>query len=270
MASELDQDTALESIGDGAYRGTVTARWGVLSGVPNGGFMMCYALRALMDAVAKPDPLTLTAHFLRPGRVGPVMVRTELVKDGKRNATAMARVIQEDKEVLRALATFGSLDEEAPRVFDGEPPTLPPREQCLGNAGAVLPEIAKRFDNRLDPVTMGWVMGKPSGDMVIRGWMRLSDGREPDVLALPLFADGLPPPVFNRVSPGWVPTLELTLHFRARPVAGWLRAQFRTRFVSGGLLEEDGELWDESGQLVALSRQLAALPRGARLVTAPA
>jgi hypothetical protein len=140
---------------------------------------------------------------------------------------------------------------------------LPPREQCLGRgpSQAGLPRIHERFDNRLDPATVGWTMGQPSGEMVIRAWMRLADGRDPDLMAMPLFADGLPPPLFNRVAPGWVPTIELTVHFRARPAPGWLRAQFRTRFVSGGLLDEDGELWDDAGQLVALSRQLAALPR---------
>jgi acyl-CoA thioesterase len=44
-------------------------------------------------------------------------------------------------------------------------------------------------------------------------------------------------------------------------VEGWLRCRFTTRFVTGGYLEEDGEVWDEAGRLVAQSRQLALLPR---------
>jgi len=261
-ASEVDSDTALAPAGEGVYQGTISDRWGVLSGVPNGGFVMCYALRALAAAAPQPDPLSLTSHFLRPARPGPVSVHTEVIKAGKRNATLTARVVQEQGEVLRAIATFGRFAEGGPTEITGAPPPLPPIEQCLGRGGgAAVPRIVERFDNRLDPATIGWMLGKPSGEMVLRGWMRLADGREPDAIAMPLFADGLPPPAFNRVSPGWMPTIELTVQFRARPAPGWLRAEFRTRFVSGGLLDEDGELWDDAGQLVAMSRQLAVLPR---------
>ena len=263
--SELDSDTALTPGGEGRYLGAISDRWAVLSGVPNGGYVMCVALRGLILATPQPDPLSMTAHFLRPARVGPVTVHTELVKVGKRNATAVARVVQADGEVLRAVATFGRFAdpaEGAPTVIAGAPPALPAREQCLSGAGAAaLPQIARRFDNRLDPATIGWMVGRPSDEMVIRAWMRLADGREPDALSLPLFADGLPPPLFNRVTPGWVPTIELTVQFRARPAPGWLRAEFRTRLVAGGLADEEGELWDDSGKLVALSRQLAAVPR---------
>ena len=60
----------------------------------------------------------------------------------------------------------------------------------------------------------------------------------------------------------WVPTLEMTTHVRGVPEPGWLRCKFTTRFITGGVLEEDGEVWDASGRLVAQSRQLALMPRG--------
>jgi acyl-CoA thioesterase len=59
-----------------------------------------------------------------------------------------------------------------------------------------------------------------------------------------------------------VPTLELTAHVRARPAPGLLACDVRTRFVSAGFLEVDGEYWDSTGTLVAQSRQLALVPRG--------
>ncbi|MEM8662139.1 MAG: thioesterase family protein, partial [Pseudomonadota bacterium] len=51
-------------------------------------------------------------------------------------------------------------------------------------------------------------------------------------------------------------------HVRRVPEPGWLHCRFSTRFISGGMLEEDGELWDTSGRLVAQSRQLALTPKG--------
>lgn len=75
-------------------------------------------------------------------------------------------------------------------------------------------------------------------------------------------ADAFPPPVVNSDLPvAWTPTVELTAQLRARPAGGPLRCTFRTRFVQGSYLEEDGELWDGDGTLVALSRQLALVPR---------
>jgi acyl-CoA thioesterase len=52
-------------------------------------------------------------------------------------------------------------------------------------------------------------------------------------------------------------TVELTVHFRARPAPGWLAYRTSTRNVSAGYFEEDAELWDSAGHLVAQSRQLA-------------
>ena len=77
-----------------------------------------------------------------------------------------------------------------------------------------------------------------------------------------LIADAFPPAVFNLdIPPGWVPTVELTVHVRATPAPGPVSCVFRSRFVHSGMMEEDGEVWDANGTLVALSRQLALLPR---------
>jgi acyl-CoA thioesterase len=97
----------------------------------------------------------------------------------------------------------------------------------------------------------------------LEGWMRFTDGREPDVAALPLLADTFPPAVLDVANSAWVPTVELTVHVRGRPAPGWIAASFRTKFLSDGYFEEDGELWDSTGRLVALSRQLA-VTRGHR------
>ena len=90
----------------------------------------------------------------------------------------------------------------------------------------------------------------------VNGWVRLVD-RDLDAVAVPLFMDSLPPAVFGAQGVGLAPTLELTVHWRSRPHTRWHAADFRTRFLLGGYMEEDGLLWGEDGRLVAQSRQLA-------------
>jgi len=108
----------------------------------------------------------------------------------------------------------------------------------------------------------GFAAGDPAAPRAeTRGWIRFADGRPMDTHCLGLIADAFPPAVFNVTERGWVPTLELTVHVRARPRSDVLHCVFRTRFLFGGFLEEDGEMWDETGTLVAQSRQLAAAPR---------
>lgn len=115
---------------------------------------------------------------------------------------------------------------------------------------------------RLHPDDARFVDGEPAGEARMRGWFRLRDGEDGGPLALLCAVDAFPPTVFNAHVPiGWTPTMELTVHVRARPAPGWLACSFRTRFVAGGLLEVDGEIWDGSGRLVAQSRQLALVPR---------
>lgn len=260
LDSEFDTDTAVEALGGGRYRGDVSPRWAVFGGAPNGGYVVSLGLRALVEELGRPDAPTVTAQFLAPCEVGPIDVEVEVLRTGRRIGTAVARLIQGGEERVRVTGMLTDLDRASGLTHeDGGPPDLPPLEECVAPPDdAGLPPVIGRFDMRMDPSTVGWVVGRPSGTARIAGWVRFADGRPADSLALPTFADAFPPVAFNVLDElGWVPTLELTVHGRRRPVGGWLRGVFSSRFVVDGYHEEDGELWDDSDRLVAMSRQLA-------------
>lgn len=234
-------------------------RWDVIGGAPNGGYLMTIALRALHQAFQRPDPVTVTGHFLEPCPAGEVEVATQLVRFGS-HATGTARLSREDRIRILLTATLGDLAAKGgPSHVTGEPPQLPPPDECVGvPEDAEVPPIVERFDMRLDPACAGWAVGEPTGEARMAAWVRFADGRDPDTLSLPLFADSLPPAVLNVLDDvSWVPTIELTVHMRGRPAPGWLRIVAATRFLVDGYLEEDAEIWDSEGRLVALSRQLA-------------
>lgn len=262
---QFDRETAVTETGPGSWSTRLGSAWSIGDN-PNGGYALTSSLRAMGRLVEFPDPVSITTCYLRPGigdRAGDI--RAELVRAGRRTATATASLYQEDRERLRMMAMFADL--QAPAAGDSEPPSLsmppvelPPPEQCRPRItleqGVDLP-ITSRLDVRIDPA-----LADPAhaGRAEVAGWVRFTDERPPDVTALALFADAFPPSVFGlfgRV--GWVPTLELTVHARRRPEPGWIAARFRTNDLDNGMMVEDGELWDESGNLVARSRQLALL-----------
>lgn len=262
--AEFDVDTRVERAGD-VWRAVVSDRWDVGPN-PNGGYVMSLLLRAMSGDVPLPDPLTVTAHYLRPPEHGDATISVDVVRSGRRFATATAALHQDGRERVRALATFGDLAAATgPTRIDARPPDLPPPEDCYDiSAGrspespAAAPVLLQRFDVRL-PQPLGWPQGERRGVPRLDGWIRFRDGRPPDLLSLAQFADAFPPPILDVIPASWVPTLELTVHLRAHPRPGWLRAVFSTRVLRDGLLEEDGELWDGNGDLVAMSRQLATV-----------
>lgn len=257
-------DTAVEALGDGAYDAHIRPGWDI-AGNANGGYLMALAARAMAHASGRPDPVTITAHYLHPGHPGPARATVKTLKEGKRFSTMSTALSAGGRPVLQALAAFSDLSraESGVQRIEASPPILPAPEDCARHSPAAgAPPMFGSVDLRLHPEDAGFVRGSPSGLLKVRGWFRLRDDEALDTLALLLAVDAFPPTVFNsRLPVAWTPTIELTAHIRARPVPGWLRATFATRFVSGGYLEEDGEIWDASDRLVAQSRQLALMPR---------
>jgi hypothetical protein len=117
------------------------------------------------------------------------------------------------------------------------------------------PNIARRFGLRPDLSSYAFATGEVTGDATLRATMQVA---EPDQLAAIVACDLTPPAVWNALGvEGWVPTVELTAHVRARPVPGPLSIVATTDHVTDGFLEEDAVVHDSAGRLVVQSRQLA-------------
>lgn len=256
MNNDFEQDTQFTAVDAARHAFTLSDRWNV-GPIPNGGYLMAAAAKAMARAVSHTDPLTITGHYLRPATAGAAEFIVTPVKQGGTFDNAQAVLVQDGSERCRFLAAFGTLDRiSGPSWRRDEPPALPPPEQCVKLRGALA--INQRYDAWFAPQSAGWMRGEKGGEAEFLLWIAHADGRAPDLSSLLLFADGMPPPVFNRDGPlSWVPTVELTVHLRAKPAPGLVRCRFRTRYMTRGLLEADGELWDSQGELVALSRQLA-------------
>jgi acyl-CoA thioesterase len=264
--SDFEHDTGVRPQGDG-WTADLQPRWNVGNN-PNGGYLLAIGVRAMREAAGKPDPISVTAHYLSPPAGGAVAINTQVVKAGRTFVTTMGEIVQGGRERVRVVGAFGDLTQfRGPTRVSARPPDIPPPDECQSlahltrQAGRSIPEVMNRFDLRL-PADSPW--GRPGdGDpFEITGWIRFRDGTPPSTLSAVAFADAFPPTLLGSVATGWVPTVELTVHVRARPSPGWLLGTFRTRVLVNGLMEEDGELWDSQGQPVALSRQLAmVIPR---------
>lgn len=264
-----DQDAGMD-----VFAITLSDQWNI--GVnPNGGYAATIVLGAMarsldVRSADHPLPLSVTTHYQRPALANePARVEVEVVRQGRTTSTISGRLIQDGKERVRLLATFGALTPADPGLKDALTEQgriqLPAYDMASPEDSRSRSELAQGVElpilSRLDiRVPDCWAIAGEADEAVTGGWIRFADGRPPDARSLVLFSDGFPPSpfgLFGRL--GWVPTLELTVHVRRPPANGWIRARFETRDLVGGLFVEDGVLWDSTGAVVAQSRQLALL-----------
>lgn len=259
--AQIADETAVTALGEGRYGTELSTDWNIGTN-PNGGYAVLPVLRALQDVAGRPDPLSLTVHYLRPALGGVAgVITTRVVRAGRAATFVTGSLVQGGTERITVAAVMGDATVAVPDAADlaltvGAPPIARP-EDCIDraelNQGVELP-LLSRLDVRVAPTIPEEPAGAPA---VVDGWIRLRDGTPPAATWLPLFADAFPPTVLQRIDQvGWVPTLELTVHVRRRPAPGWIQARVECDDVAGGWMIETGTLWDATGALVARSRQL--------------
>jgi acyl-CoA thioesterase len=266
--SEFDAATAVQRAEGGGLVARLDPGWDVGGGILNGGYLLSVVGRAAVLESPHPHPVALSASYLRAPAAGPVTLTVDPGPAGRTLAHSLVTLADAGGPALVVQATTATLGGAASEW--SEPmPEVPPVEECfsvaehrdLAPAGVQVPGLSLRVDTRLEPATAGWAFGQPSGEPVLRAWMRFADGREPDPLALLTFADALPPTSFALGNMGWAPTVQLQVLVRALPVPGWCLVEARSSEVAGGWVDEDYRIWDSTGRLVAQSRQLARTPR---------
>lgn len=254
-ATDFDTDTALEPIGDGLWRGVVDPSWFVVSG-PNGGFVAALAARAIELRSERP-PRSLTLHYLEAPVEGPIDVATTIERDGRTTASLSLRMTQEGKTVALGLAACAQPREDQPEWHDAVMPELPAPEDCeefpLDHPRT--PPYFRKYEARWVPPQ------REDRPAHITVWLRTRDPRPLDDVVVAALTDAMIPPAFLRMTRRlFVPTIDLTIHWRAPLPEGdhpWVLGHFVTREGGGGACEEDGELWSQDGRLLAQSRQLA-------------
>ena len=267
LDSAFDTATAVHRTEGGGLLAELDAGWEVGGGILNGGYLLAVAGKAAVLESPHEHAVGLAASYLRAPGAGPATLAVQAGTVGRTVAHSTVVLADAGGPALSVLATTATLR-------DGEPeyavptPEMPTVEECvsvaeyrhLAQPDVPVPGLSRRLDMRLDPATAGWALGRPSGEPVIRAWMRFADGRDPDPLALVLFADALPPTGFAIGRMGWAPTVQLQVLVRAVPAPGWCLAEARGE-MAGGWVVEDYRIWDSTGRLVAQSRQLARAAR---------
>ncbi len=255
----FDQDIALTQLENSRFAGVVSDNWSV-NGNPNGGYLMAMIASAMMQVSDKKATPILTANYLSRCIPGQVEIQVSEIARSRQFSRFEAHLLQEGEEKIRALGTFASESNDCVvERYEAGAPELAAVGECMSIPSMPRYTLFDNLDLRLDPSCTGWMTGQKLAEKSLnKGYFRFRDGRPVDILSLFLIIDAMPPAVMSSQGvTAWVPTIELSVSIRNLPQTGWLKCSLRTRFITCGLLEADGEVWDEEGNLAAISRQIA-------------
>ena len=184
QGSDFAAATAVTRAEGGAVAAVLDPGWDVGGNVLNGGYLLAVAARAAVLDSPHPHPVALSASYLRATGPGPVVLDVVPGPAGRTLAHASVTLRGPDGPSLAVQATSATLGADAP-LWGAPPPDAAPVEECLASDGTVVgrptEEVAlrHRVETRLDPATAGWLRGEPSGEPVMRAWVRLAAAPSP-------------------------------------------------------------------------------------------
>jgi len=273
----FDRDISLTPVGldehgYSDYQANISDAWQVFVG-PNGGYIAAIILNGMKMELATQQTASLfqirsiTYHFLSASIAGPARLKIQVEKLGRTLSSVTGKLIQNDKTIAIAIATFANA-RPAVEFSEFVMPDVPlpetvgiERKMAKGIHGYV--PFRDQFDQR---ITIGPIPGDAAEVARVGGWTRFSQRRIFDDLAIAAISDSWYPGLFtkNLDPPMHCPTVDHTIHFLADPgeqtsLGEFLLVDFTTSTASSGYLVEDGCIWAANGTLLARSSQLAII-----------
>jgi acyl-CoA thioesterase len=261
-AGTFGRATSTRLLEDGVYGATLDeAWWGPIG--PHGGYLAAITLRAMAGAVDGMGrrPVSLSVDFLQPARPGPVEISVHNLRPGRNHDAVEGRLISEGALIATASALFGS--PRSPLSYEPrQAPAMPsPRECQWWDGGGWDSPVLAQYQARV-PESPPNGEGMPVSNAA---WLRLVGDWELDWFSLTFLADAWVPPIFG-VLPRPVraaPTLSMSFWYSGRGAATdsdtFVMGCFRAEQACDGYVIEDGELWSEAGDLLLRCRQVAVV-----------
>ena len=102
---QFARESAVVRIGENRYRGNLCAGWRI-GAVPNGGYVLAVAGRALAEVLPHKDPLSISAFYLAPTVLGPIDCEVELLGGGRSTSFAQVNMRQDGQLKVKVTAAF--------------------------------------------------------------------------------------------------------------------------------------------------------------------
>jgi hypothetical protein len=259
----FSEATAVEQTGPGEYKAVLDAQWAVADKL-HGGYLLAVVARAAGETAKHPHLTAISGSFPAAPLPGEVTVRVTELNSGRSQTQLRASLVQNGQVCVEALVTQGTLVEDDPWWTNLEPADLPAEQECVlspadvPGAGFRVP-LLDVVETRLDPKSVGFAAGRPSGTGAIGNWQRLASGDDWDPLSLLVALDPVPPITFDLGIRGWVPTLQLSAYIRRLPAPGSVKVRMHANDITANRMDETAFAWDSKGRLVAQATQFAAV-----------
>jgi acyl-CoA thioesterase len=284
MGNPFFEATTVRRVEPGRYAAELDERWN-LRPLPQGGIVTALAVRAMQDALDRPDQKPRTLHTTFAGQVahGPLEVDVEVLRAGRTMSQVRGEVRNQgsDRGHLTT-CVFG----RSRRGFERDggpalrPPTGYPRPDTSRSHRRPPPEVQAEWqpmpfwtelvENRVALGHLPWDNYVPdSSEKVI--WYRfdeppvLDDGRL-DPLALIVLVDTMPGAIGEMIGPTeqpwFAPSVDLTVHLLGDCRSTWVLGHNRAHHLGDGYASAEMTLWDcgpdgdGEPRLVAFATQL--------------
>jgi hypothetical protein len=232
----------------------------------HGGASAALIVRAF-ERLPAPEGLGLarvTYEFVRPAPVGPVEVRAEIVRPGKRVQLLEGSVLADGVEVVRARGLRvhrAQATAPPPAGSDGAGPPAGPED---GRPAELKPPFRPMF--ALDSVEIRFVSGA-WGQNPCAAWFRLRrplvSGETPSGLQHLAAAGDFGNGISGTLSwdEYWFINPDLTLYIEREPVGEWICLVSETRIAADGIGLAESVLYDQRGRVGRATQALLVGPR---------